>query len=215
MEGFDAAIAARPYVAAGADMIFPEALELADEFARFAEGRPGPLARQLDRVRPQPALPFEQSASLGYAAAIYPLTAFRAAMQAAERVLVTLLEKGTQAELVDRMQTVRGRCMNCSDTRTGSVAIRPTSPPGKQSLRVPINPRSTRRPFRDLSRDLPPATLRGLPSSSEAGMIGTGLGIPMFGIPRASGDSPAFDSLGGVGVSPLELEAMTRIIPYR
>ena len=56
VEGFDAAVArARAYLAAGADMIFPEALESADEFARFAAGRHRAPARQHDRVRPQPA----------------------------------------------------------------------------------------------------------------------------------------------------------------
>ena len=57
VEGFDAAVQrAREYLAAGADMIFPEALESADEFARFAQAVEAPLAGEHDRVRPQPAL---------------------------------------------------------------------------------------------------------------------------------------------------------------
>ncbi len=106
VEGFDAAVRrAHEYLAAGADMIFPEALESAEEFGRFARAVPAPLLANMTEFGRSPLIPFEELASLGYAAAIYPLTAFRAAMQAAEQVLVTLHEKGTQAALVERMQT--------------------------------------------------------------------------------------------------------------
>jgi methylisocitrate lyase len=52
-----------------------------------------------------PLVPFDELAALGYQAAIYPLTAFRAAMRAAEQVLTTLLERGTQRDLLDGMQS--------------------------------------------------------------------------------------------------------------
>ena len=44
MTGFDDAVArARVYLEAGADAVFPEALESAEEFAAFARAVPAPL----------------------------------------------------------------------------------------------------------------------------------------------------------------------------
>ncbi|MGP0062914.1 MAG: methylisocitrate lyase [Isosphaeraceae bacterium] len=106
VEGFDAAVArAHEYLAAGADLIFPEALESADEFARFAKAVPAPLLANMTEFGRSPLIPFDELASLGYKAAIYPLTAFRAAMHAAEQVLETLIQQGTQRDLIGRMQT--------------------------------------------------------------------------------------------------------------
>ena len=85
VEGFDSAVdRARRYLDAGADMIFPEALESAEEFARFAEEVPGPLLANLTEFGRGPLLRFDELAGLGYRAVLYPLTAFRAAMKAAE-----------------------------------------------------------------------------------------------------------------------------------
>ena len=106
VEGFDAAVRrAREYLAAGADMIFPEALESADEFARFAQAVDAPLLANMTEFGRSPLLAFEELAGLGYKAVIYPLTALRAAMRAAEEVLKTLHEHGTQRSLLERMQT--------------------------------------------------------------------------------------------------------------
>ncbi len=106
VEGFDAAVArARAYVAAGADMIFPEALESADEFARFAATVEAPLLANMTEFGRSPLLSFDELAGLGYRAVLYPLTAFRAAMRAAEQALVALRDQGTQRGLLDRMQT--------------------------------------------------------------------------------------------------------------
>ena len=106
VEGFDAAVGrARDYLAAGADMIFPEALETPDHFARFAREVKAPLLANMTEFGRSPLIPFDDLAAMGYAAAIYPLTAFRAAMNAAKDVLETLREQGTQRGLLDRMQT--------------------------------------------------------------------------------------------------------------
>lgn len=106
VEGFDAAVSrAKLYIEAGADMIFPEALESAQEFARFAEAVPGPLIANMTEFGRGPLLPADELAAMGYAAVLYPLTAFRAAMRAAEETLLALKEQGTQAGVVDRMQT--------------------------------------------------------------------------------------------------------------
>ena len=60
---------------------------------------------------------------------IYPLTAFRAAMRAAEQVLETLLEQGTQRDLLDRMQTRAELYDLLGLFRLGSGAIRRISRP--------------------------------------------------------------------------------------
>ncbi|MEJ7638725.1 MAG: methylisocitrate lyase, partial [Singulisphaera sp.] len=52
-----------------------------------------------------PLLPFEDLAALGYRAALYPLTPFRAAMHAAEEALTQLRDLGTQQGLLGRMQS--------------------------------------------------------------------------------------------------------------
>jgi methylisocitrate lyase len=106
VEGFDAAVArARAYLEAGADMIFPEALESAEEFARFAAAVPAPLLANMTEFGRSPLLDFARLGALGYRAVLYPLTAFRAAMRAAEDTLRLLRDAGSQRGALDRMQT--------------------------------------------------------------------------------------------------------------
>jgi methylisocitrate lyase len=106
VEGFDSAVdRARRYLDAGADMIFPEALESLEEFASFAERVRAPLLANLTEFGRGPLLAFDQLATLGYRAVLYPLTAFRAAMKAAEETLIHLRDHGTQRDLLGRMQT--------------------------------------------------------------------------------------------------------------
>ena len=104
--GFAAAVErARAYRAAGADMIFPEALESADEFARFAAAVDAPLLANMTEFGRGPLLDFATLAGSGYRAVLYPLTAFRAAMKAAEETLIALRDLGTQRDQLERMQT--------------------------------------------------------------------------------------------------------------
>ncbi|MFI5457212.1 MAG: methylisocitrate lyase [Isosphaerales bacterium] len=106
VEGFDATVRrARDYLAAGADMIFPEALESVDEFARFARAVQAPLLANMTEFGRSPLIPFDDLAGLGYKAVIYPMSAFRAAMRAAEQVLKTLRDRGTQQGLLEQMQS--------------------------------------------------------------------------------------------------------------
>ena len=73
VEGFDAAVdRARAYLDAGADMIFPEALESAEEFARFARAVPAPLLANMTEFGRSPLLAFDELAGLGYRAVLYP-----------------------------------------------------------------------------------------------------------------------------------------------
>lgn len=106
VEGFDESVArARAYLDAGADAIFPEALESAEEFARFAAQVDAPLIANMTEFGRGPLLPFADLAAMGYRAVLYPLTAFRAAMKAAEATLKALSREGTQSGCLDQMQT--------------------------------------------------------------------------------------------------------------
>jgi methylisocitrate lyase len=104
VEGFDAAVdRANAYLGAGADMIFPEALESAEEFERFAQVVPAPLIANMTEFGRSPLLGFDELAGFGYKAVLYPLTAFRAAMKAAGDVLAELRDRGTQGSSLGRM----------------------------------------------------------------------------------------------------------------
>lgn len=106
VEGFNAAVErASAYRAAGADMIFPEALESAQEFAEFAARVEGPKLANMTEFGRSPLLSVDELGGLGYQATLFPLTAFRAAMRAAEQTLMALRTHGSQRGLTDQMQT--------------------------------------------------------------------------------------------------------------
>jgi methylisocitrate lyase len=101
----DAVRRARLYLEAGADAIFPEALETADEFDRFARAVPAPLLANMTEFGKSPLLDFDELARLGYRMVLYPLTAFRAALRAARDTLADLLHKGHQRDRLPQMLT--------------------------------------------------------------------------------------------------------------
>jgi methylisocitrate lyase len=104
--GFDDAVRrARLYLEAGADAIFPEALESADEFAAFAREVRAPLLANMTEFGRGPLLDFVALAGMGYRMVLYPLTAFRAALRAAQETLIELRERGHQRDRVPRMLT--------------------------------------------------------------------------------------------------------------
>ena len=104
--GFDDAVSrANLYLSAGADAIFPEALETVDEFARFAREVKAPLLANMTEFGKSPALDLKTLGDLGYAMVLYPLTAFRTAMKAAWEALSELKQQGTQNNVLPRMLT--------------------------------------------------------------------------------------------------------------
>ena len=107
VEGFDAAVErARTYIAAGADAIFPEALETAAEFRAFAQRlRDVPLLANMTEFGKSPLLSARHLTAMGYRMVIFPLTAFRVSMRASEQCLRELKRRGTQRAWLDRMQT--------------------------------------------------------------------------------------------------------------
>ena len=106
VEGFDAAVArARLYLEAGADAIFPEALETSGEFRRFAQEVQAPLMANMTEFGRGPLLSVRQLESMGYRMVIFPMALFRVAMKAAEKCLCDLKRGGTQRQWLGRMQT--------------------------------------------------------------------------------------------------------------
>ena len=105
VEGLDAAVErAKAYVDAGADMIFPEALEGPAEFAKFRKAIKVPLLANMTEFGKSPLLTRRQLANLGVNLVIYPVTGLRLAMKAVEEGFAALRKQGTQKALLGQMQ---------------------------------------------------------------------------------------------------------------
>jgi methylisocitrate lyase len=96
---------AQSYLSAGADAIFPEALQTEQEFRDFAKEVKAPLLANMTEFGKSPLLSSGQLAELGYRMVIFPQTAFRVSMFAAGQMLRDLKKSGTQEGWLDRMQT--------------------------------------------------------------------------------------------------------------
>jgi len=106
VEDFDRAVErAGEYLAAGADAIFPEALQSADEFRDFAKAIHLPLLANMTEFGKSPLLSFKELCDFGYRMVIFPMSAFRVAMKASEGFLRVLKKSGTQKDWIDEMQT--------------------------------------------------------------------------------------------------------------
>jgi methylisocitrate lyase len=106
VEGFKGAVdRARKYRDAGADLIFPEALESASEFSRFSERVSAPLMANMTEFGKSPYLSVKEFDRMGYRLVIFPMTIFRIMMKSAETALRVLKRRGTQRSLLGEMQT--------------------------------------------------------------------------------------------------------------
>jgi methylisocitrate lyase len=106
VEDFDRTLdRAQHYLEAGADGIFPEALQSAEEFRDFANELDLPLLANMTEFGKSPLLSFQDLAELGYRMVIFPMSAFRVAMKASEKFLRALKKSGSQKEWIDEMQT--------------------------------------------------------------------------------------------------------------
>ncbi|MED2255799.1 methylisocitrate lyase [Brevibacillus parabrevis] len=106
VEGLEAAIArAVAYVEAGADAVFPEALESEAEFRLFAEKIKVPLLANMTEFGKTPYYSAQQFAEMGYQMVIYPVTSLRAAAKAYERIFSLIKTHGTQKAALSDMQT--------------------------------------------------------------------------------------------------------------
>jgi methylisocitrate lyase len=106
VEDFDRAVKrSRHYLKAGADAIFPEALQSADEFNAFAREVKAPLLANMTEFGKSPLISFDELAGFGYKMVIFPQSAFRVSMKATEEFLHDLKKVGTQSDWVKKMQT--------------------------------------------------------------------------------------------------------------
>jgi methylisocitrate lyase len=111
VEGLEAAVRrARAYVEAGADAVFPEALESAEEFRAFAQGlsKEGvtvPLVANMTEFGKTPYLSVKEFEDLGYRLVLFPVTAMRVAAKSVEVMLAELKALGTQQQSLEKMQT--------------------------------------------------------------------------------------------------------------
>jgi len=102
----------RLYAQAGADALFPEALESAEEFSLFAREvsssfvhRPPLLVANMTEFGKTPLISVEEFKRLGYRMVIFPQTALRVALKAMKEALIVLKRSGTQRDLIERMMT--------------------------------------------------------------------------------------------------------------
>ena len=105
-EGLDSALGrAVSYVEAGADAIFAEAVTEIEDYKKFSENLNVPILANITEFGKTPLFSKEELKESGVDMILYPLSAFRAMSKAAEGVYSEILEKGTQQDLIDRMQT--------------------------------------------------------------------------------------------------------------
>src|SRR5690625_2257519 len=105
-EGLDGAIKrSKAYVEAGADGIFPEALESLEEFRSFAKEIKVPLLANMTEFGQTPYLTKDEFEELGYAMVIYPVTSLRVAAKAYEKVFQQIKKEGTQKGSLKNMQS--------------------------------------------------------------------------------------------------------------
>lgn len=106
VEGLDAAIErAQACVEAGADAIFPEAVTELAQYRAFIDAVGVPVLANITEFGSTPLFTVDELASVGVSIALYPLSAFRAANAAALKVYQSLRNEGTQAPVMELMQT--------------------------------------------------------------------------------------------------------------
>ncbi len=105
-EGLDSALRrAASYVEAGANAIFAEAVGELEDYKKFAENLNVPILANITEFGKTPLFSKEELKEVGVDMILYPLSAFRAMSKAAEGIYSEILDKGTQQDLIDKMQT--------------------------------------------------------------------------------------------------------------
>jgi len=106
VEGMQSAIdRAGACVEAGADMIFPEAMTELEQYREFVEAVEVPVLANITEFGATPLFTSEELADAGVSIALYPLSAFRAANKAALGVYETIRREGSQASVLESMET--------------------------------------------------------------------------------------------------------------
>ncbi|MBK87554.1 MAG: methylisocitrate lyase [Gammaproteobacteria bacterium] len=106
VDGFDAAVErAGAFAEAGADAIFAEAMTEIEMYRSIVKAAGIPVLANLTEFGQTPLYTTEELAGVGIDMALYPLSAFRAMNKAALNVYREIRQQGTQAAVVDTMQT--------------------------------------------------------------------------------------------------------------
>lgn len=106
VEGFQAAIdRAGAYIEAGADALFPEAIQDLETYRKFSGAFGVPILANITEFGLTPLFTVDELASVGVGIVLYPLSAFRAMNKAAENVYDVIRKEGTQRSVIDLMQT--------------------------------------------------------------------------------------------------------------
>jgi len=106
VEGIEATMdRAKAYIQAGADAIFPEALQSEDEFRLVAENINVPLLANMTEFGKTPFISAQQFQEMGFRMVIYPVTSLRVAAKAYERIFSLIRDEGSQENGVQDMQT--------------------------------------------------------------------------------------------------------------
>jgi methylisocitrate lyase len=107
VEGFDAAVdRAKMYVDAGAEAIFPEALNTRDMFEKFAKALPNvPLLANMTEFGKTPFYTAKEFEEMGYKMVIWPVTSLRVANKAQAKLYATIARDGSTEAMLPEMQT--------------------------------------------------------------------------------------------------------------
>ncbi len=97
--------ASTPYIEAGADMIFAEAMATLDEYRQFKDNISVPLLANITEFGKTPLFTRQELASVGVDMVLYPLSAFRAASRVTEQVYAEIRGTGSQQGVLETMQT--------------------------------------------------------------------------------------------------------------
>ena len=93
------------YIEAGADMVFPEAVTELSQYKKIAAVVGVPILANITEFGSTPLFTTQQLEEAGVSIALYPLSAFRSANQAALNTFQTIRRDGSQKNVVDTMQT--------------------------------------------------------------------------------------------------------------
>jgi methylisocitrate lyase len=105
-EGLAAGIArAHAYVAAGADMIFAEAVADLESYRRFKDAVGVPILANITEFGMTPIFTKDELESAGVDIVLYCCSAYRAMNAAALNVYETIRKTGTQRDVIPSMQT--------------------------------------------------------------------------------------------------------------
>jgi methylisocitrate lyase len=105
-EGIERAIErAQACVAAGADMIFPEAVGSLADYRRFRDAVGVPILANITEFGQTPLYTREELGGAGVDIVLYCCAVYRAMNAAALECMQTIRSAGTQRSLIDRMQT--------------------------------------------------------------------------------------------------------------